>query len=464
MNKRGRLRTYILNRFFPLDLERYQQDLLHAIEDMQDSFLRQEKGTAARVATQWAGKFGVATASSGALLGIASLFGTASTGTAIGTLSGAAYTSSALAWLGGSVAMGSAIVGGVGLASGIGAYFGIKWLWRRYLSGTPRTEDELKEFERLLYCSLKAIQLNLRTTQLDQNQSFSYYVIWTRALSPALKELSSLRRTEYSTWPALARWRYDKALKRLIKLRRKAQGRLAQRASIPIGTITAVAMLLLEGKTEFEGDELLVLEAFRRSTPELHNASPEQITEYIAQYQGKSLEGLLNNIKGIYHELAYIEHENNDGDQWFADIAVDVSQPGFDFSLRNAATDETFLIQLKTNASSIYEHRSTYDYAVMAPTDVADDFPGVMDSGFTKEELNNSLDRTVDKLDDSVLDSGTQILETSLTAATITMAISIGSALAKGESYENIFSDTAKRGATSLKVAGAMTFIAEAIT
>ncbi len=256
----------------------------------------------------------------------------------------------------------------------------------------------------------------------------------------------------------------DLALKRLTKLRRKARGRLAQRASIPLGTVTAVTMLLLEGKTEFEDDELLVLEAFRRSTPELRDASPEQIADYLAQYQGKSLEGLLNNIKGIFHEIAYVERENNDGDQWFADIAADVSQPGFDLTLRNAATGETVLVQMKTNASSIYEHRSEYDFVVMAPSDVADDFTDVMDSGYTREELSHTVDHTVDKMTGSVMESGSQILETSLTAATITMAINIGSALAKGENYENILGDSAKRGATSLKVAGAMAFIAEVIT
>ena len=64
-------------------------------------------------------KAGFATVGTGALVGIASyggamMFGTASTGTAIATLSGAAKTNATLAWFGG----GAKAVGGLGMAAG----------------------------------------------------------------------------------------------------------------------------------------------------------------------------------------------------------------------------------------------------------------------------------------------------------------------------------------------------------
>lgn len=57
---------------------------------------------------------GVASFGPSAALGIAMTFGTASTGTAISTLSGAAATNAALAWLGG----GALTIGGSGMAGG----------------------------------------------------------------------------------------------------------------------------------------------------------------------------------------------------------------------------------------------------------------------------------------------------------------------------------------------------------
>jgi hypothetical protein len=65
-------------------------------------------------------------AASGALLSLVSSFGTAGTGTAIASLSGAASTSATLAWvgglLGGGMATGAVLTGGVSIVVGLGAY------------------------------------------------------------------------------------------------------------------------------------------------------------------------------------------------------------------------------------------------------------------------------------------------------------------------------------------------------
>jgi hypothetical protein len=86
------------------------------------------------------GAAGVAGAAVGALFtsgafGAAALFGTASTGTAIGSLSGAAFTNAALAWLGGvaaaagggGMALGGAILSGGVLVVGVLAGVGVRW-------------------------------------------------------------------------------------------------------------------------------------------------------------------------------------------------------------------------------------------------------------------------------------------------------------------------------------------------
>ncbi len=87
------------------------------------------------------GKLGFAGATAG-VFGVASLVGTAGTGTAIGTLSGAAATSATLAWVGGSVFIGGLVLSGIGIIGGLGAV----WLWKG-LKGKPRKYEDLYENE-----------------------------------------------------------------------------------------------------------------------------------------------------------------------------------------------------------------------------------------------------------------------------------------------------------------------------
>jgi len=81
---------------------------------------------------------------SSGLLGLVSTFGTASTGTAIGSLSGAAASNATLAWvgsiIGGGVAAGTIATGGVALVVGIGAY--------KLLGSAARDYDSLNNIDR----------------------------------------------------------------------------------------------------------------------------------------------------------------------------------------------------------------------------------------------------------------------------------------------------------------------------
>ena len=81
---------------------------------------------------------------SGGLLGLVSTFGTAGTGTAIGTLSGASATSATLAWVGGIV--GGGMVAGTVLTGGLAV--GVGFVTYKLISSKEREYSELTTKER----------------------------------------------------------------------------------------------------------------------------------------------------------------------------------------------------------------------------------------------------------------------------------------------------------------------------
>ena len=121
-------------------------EIAEACEGANDALLREEGGTTAKVTKVAAVKFGAIGISAG-IFAVAATVGTASTGTAIGALTGAAATSATLAWIGGSVAMGTAIVGAVAVAGGIGFAAGALWVFRKYWRGNKRLRGDLSERE-----------------------------------------------------------------------------------------------------------------------------------------------------------------------------------------------------------------------------------------------------------------------------------------------------------------------------
>ena len=86
----------------------------------------------------------VGASTAGGLIGLVSTFGTAGTGTAIGTLSGAAATNATMAWIGGIVGggmvAGTVLTGGLVIAVGAGAY--------TFMSSKAREYSKLEKDER----------------------------------------------------------------------------------------------------------------------------------------------------------------------------------------------------------------------------------------------------------------------------------------------------------------------------
>lgn len=163
--------------------------------------------------------------------GAIGIFGAASTGTAIATLSGAAATNATLYWIGSSIGMGvaggSLILTGGGLALGIPAAI----LVRRRVFGRRRKPEQLSEQEQAaLYATLRlAAPVRVAQARAMALSPFERRLYAQEGLAPllaALGELSQDRKETACAEPqgSLAYWprrRLRRSAARLAKIKKR---------------------------------------------------------------------------------------------------------------------------------------------------------------------------------------------------------------------------------------------------
>lgn len=165
--------------------------------------------------------------------------------------------------------------------------------------------------------------------------------------------------------------------------------------------IAVTLQRLVEDATRFwQLEERLVLDALRRSSKRLNDASVEDLAEYVDAMTPEQLRGVMSNVKGIYHELLFVHAENVDGDEVTARIFEETNHPGSDVEFI-VDGDVIKAIQLKAVASpnAIREHLVRYpDIEVVATEEVATAVPSVTTSGFSNAELSRQVENVVSEL------------------------------------------------------------------
>ena len=181
----------------------------------------------------------------------------------------------------------------------------------------------------------------------------------------------------------------------LTELSAKPENSSSMKAPIMTGIVSATVMKLMASKLPtFSEDEQLVLEALRRSKHSLAEASDDELSNYVQSLSVQQIAGLKNNVKGIYHELAFQHRENFDGDEYIVELFENTNHAGADVRIINTETGDVAQVQLKaTNyASYVREHNEKYENIdVLATSEVADKSPDWSSSGFSNEELTLSL-------------------------------------------------------------------------
>jgi len=154
-------------------------------------------------------------------------------------------------------------------------------------------------------------------------------------------------------------------------------------------------------------DEETVLRAFQRSVGSLRDAGPDEVRAYLRDMDPSQIDGTVNNVKGVLHEMEFVEMENADGDTITAELYPATNHPGYDIVMTDASTGETWDVQLKATDSVGYVQDwmdAHPDGEILVTDELAEemDLPstGMSDEGVTVR-VEDFVDRIQDAPDDA---------------------------------------------------------------
>lgn len=164
-----------------------------------------------------------------------------------------------------------------------------------------------------------------------------------------------------------------------------------------ISTLAKIAYDRFDSLSEKEN---YILQALKRTNSSLKNKTNEEIGEYLQGLDENQLLGLSNNVKGILHEIQFVEIENNDGDSITASIFENSNHQNTDILLTDNNTGDITEIQLKATDSSSYVQdwiENHPDGEILITEELAKKM-NLETSGLSNEELTTDVHDFVDKL------------------------------------------------------------------
>lgn len=228
---------------------------------------------------------------------------------------------------------------------------------------------------------------------------------------------------------------------------------------IMTGIVSATVMKLMASDLPaFNENEELVLDALRRSKNSLSEASDLELSNYVQSLSVEQIAGLKNNVKGIYHELAFQSRENLDGDEYIVELFENTNHPGADVRIINIETGHVAEVQLKaTNyASYVREHNVKYENIDVLITSEVAGKSEWSSSGFSNEDLTADTTSTLQSLNQG---ADADIAESMGIAAMVTLAVNARSML-KGEALSTkVKQKMIQDGVVSASVAGLVQLI-----
>jgi hypothetical protein len=267
-------------------------------------------------------------ATTGSLLGLVSTFGTAGTGAAISGLSGAAATSATLAWvgglLGGGMAAGALMTGGVGIVAGLAAH--------KALKSTPRSFESLSQAEQHIVQTcwmLVAIiddELSKKTVRFN---SVGAEALLKNTLAPLKSRLArgsaDIENNLDKKYSFIFRNHvlkdYDYYV--ISEFKRYAKGHLAKHNKNTDEIISKVIYnLLTESKVDKSIASNRVILALKLSDSSLRNSDVIGLSKHIQECSPDELKHIASKVKAVYAELLWVEEFNTSHDDSYAEVSI----------------------------------------------------------------------------------------------------------------------------------------------
>lgn len=179
-------------------------------------------------------------------------------------------------------------------------------------------------------------------------------------------------------------------------------GQTAINRSAAVVIAVTLQRLVDNTRREWSVEEEMVLDALRRSSGALGDASVEALSDYVRNMRVDQLRGTVSNVKGIYHEMLFAAAENSDGDAISAHMADAVNQPGWDVEfIVDGGSIGTVQLKAVSSPAEVLQHLARYpDIDVLATEEVAALLPGVSGSGFHEADLAAEVRSTLARLSD----------------------------------------------------------------
>jgi len=166
-----------------------------------------------------------------------------------------------------------------------------------------------------------------------------------------------------------------------------------------VAILATLAKLAFTPEPSLEEGDYAVLAALRRSSGDW-DLSLSDTAARLSSYNDGQVGGLVNNVKGILHEMEFQRLENDDGDSVVAALFPDTNHRTVDVQLLDEKTGTAWEIQLKAtdDLTAISSWMDSNPETEILVTEELSERMGLPSSGFSNEELTIKVEEFVDRM------------------------------------------------------------------
>lgn len=163
--------------------------------------------------------------------------------------------------------------------------------------------------------------------------------------------------------------------------------------------LAVAAKLAFEKGASFNDSELATIAAMQRAHPQAGDTH-EELGQWLAGMDEGQIAGVVNNTKGVLHEMEFVRLENEDGDSVYASLFESTNHAGTDISFIDKDSGASWAVQLKAteNPSYVQDWVDAHpDGEILVTSELAERM-NLPSSGISNEELTVRTDDVVDRL------------------------------------------------------------------